>query len=131
MDHDGRAYSLTIPDLEILECADCHARSLPDKAHDILVAALRTKAGLLAPNEIREKRLGLGLTQEQLAKHLKVAKETVCRWETGGQIQQRAMDMLLRLYFDVADARTYLASDGSTRMTPDAANTETHAMVSS
>jgi putative zinc finger/helix-turn-helix YgiT family protein len=112
MDHDGRSYSLTIPRLELLECKDCHARVLTDTAHERLSEALRAKAGLLTPQEIRKQREMLGLTQKDLAACLKVAEATVARWEAGGQIQQRAMDTLLRLFFDVPQARAYLGGAG-------------------
>jgi putative zinc finger/helix-turn-helix YgiT family protein len=108
MEHDGRAYAISVPQLEILECQKCKTRVLPDEAHGKLVDALRIAAGLLTPAEIRERRKQLGLTQEQLANFLRVAKETVSRWETGGQIQQRAMDLLLRAFFDVPELREYL-----------------------
>ena len=44
--------------------------------------ALRKEAGLILPEEIRERRLHADLSQEALARYLKVAKETVSRWET-------------------------------------------------
>lgn len=108
MEHDGRAYSFVVPQLEILECSSCHNRVLPDEALARVTGELRSQAGLLAPQEIRDRRKSLSLTQEQLANYLKVAKETVSRWETGGQIQQRAMDLLLRLFFDLWEVRAWL-----------------------
>ena len=108
MEHDGRSYSITVPNLEILECESCHERVLPDNALERIIDELRAKAGLLAPLEIREKRKRLGLTQEQLANHLGIAKETVSRWETGGQIQQRHSDLILRAYFDLPAFQEYL-----------------------
>src|SRR5262245_1930245 len=99
MEHDGRAYTVTVRDLDVLECEACHARMLPDAASKRLTEALRREAGLLMPAEIRRKRELLGLSQKLLANHLNVAAETVSRWETGAQIQQRAMDLFLRAYF--------------------------------
>ncbi len=99
MEHDGRAYSLRIPDFVLLECASCHTRLLTDEGHKLITEALREQAGLMTPEEIKDQRRRMDLTQEDLARHLKVAKETVSRWETGGQIQQRAMDVLLRVFF--------------------------------
>jgi len=107
IEHDGRSYSVTAPNLDILECTECSARTLPDKSFEEVMNAFRQQAGLLTPSQIREKRKQLGLTQEQLAGYLKVAEETVCRWEKGGQIQQRSMDLLLRLFFDVPEVRHY------------------------
>lgn len=108
MEHDGRSYSFVVTGIEILECDACHNRVLPSAAFVTVMDKLRTEAGLLTPTEIREKRKSLDLTQEQLANDLKIAKETVSRWETGGQIQQRVMDVLLRLYFDMPEVREYL-----------------------
>jgi putative zinc finger/helix-turn-helix YgiT family protein len=108
LEHDGRAYSLTVPDLEILECESCKTRVLTDEAHKKITYALRKEAGLLLPEEIRAKREALGLTQKQLAALLKIAESTVSRWETGGQIQQRPMDLLLRLFFEVPQVREWL-----------------------
>ncbi len=108
MEHDGISYSLTVPSLEILECTACHNQVFPDQAFEKLLSKLRSEAGLLTPEEIKTGRTVLKLTQEQLASHLKVARETVSRWESGGQIQQRAYDTLIRLYFQFEDVRTAL-----------------------
>jgi transcriptional regulator with XRE-family HTH domain len=37
----------------------------------------------MQPDELRERRLRLGLSQSQLAARLDVTKETVSRWERG------------------------------------------------
>jgi hypothetical protein len=39
---------------------------------------------------------------------LDVSESTLSRWETGAQIQQRAMDKLLRGFFEVPAFRQYL-----------------------
>ena len=66
---------------------------------------LRSHAGLLHNKEIRARREALGLTQKALAGYLQVAEATLSRWETGAQIQQRAMDAFLRSFFESAHAR--------------------------
>jgi putative zinc finger/helix-turn-helix YgiT family protein len=86
---------------------------LSDASSEKVTQELRQKAGLLTPTQIRENRKRLGLNQEQLANLLRVAKETVSRWETGGQIQQRAMDLLLRMFFDVPQVRHWLGHPGT------------------
>lgn len=113
MEHDGRAYSFTVPNLEVLQCDSCRNRVLTDAAHKAITNALRREAGLLLPEEIRARRTAVGLTQKQLAASLKVAESTLCRWETGGQIQQRAMDLLLRLFFEVPEVRRWLGAGGT------------------
>jgi putative zinc finger/helix-turn-helix YgiT family protein len=66
---------------------------------------------LLSPEEIRRSREKLGLTQKQFAALLGVGEATVSRWETGAQIQQRAMDRFLRLCFASPAAVELLRSD--------------------
>jgi putative zinc finger/helix-turn-helix YgiT family protein len=108
LEHDGRSYHVALPDLRVFRCEACGVLVLPDESHRRLSLALRTEAGLLTPAEIKRNRDKLGLTQKQLADLIQVAECTVCRWETGAQIQQRAMDQLLRLFFEVPAVRDYL-----------------------
>jgi transcriptional regulator with XRE-family HTH domain len=63
---------------------------------------------LLTPQEMQERRARLGMNQQELAEQLGVAKETISRWETGAMIQSRAMDNLLRLFFESEEDRTLL-----------------------
>jgi DNA-binding transcriptional regulator YiaG len=109
LEHDGRAYAVTVRDLDVLRCGNCGNQIIPDDSFDRLTAELRRQAGLLAPGEIKGNRDRLHLTQKALAGHLRVSESTLCRWETGGQIQQRAMDLLMRLYFDIPQVREHLA----------------------
>jgi transcriptional regulator with XRE-family HTH domain len=48
------------------------------------------------------------LSQKDLAERLGVAEATISRWETGAQIQSRALDNLLRVYFAVPEVRSVL-----------------------
>ncbi len=105
--HDGREYTIRVPDLAIPTCRKCGAQTFSVGDDDRIFAALRVQIGLLTPQEIRQRR-GL-LSQQELAEHLGVAKETISRWETGALIQSRAMDNLLRLYFESEEVRTLLA----------------------
>lgn len=107
-EHDGRTYSLAIPDLSLLVCGNCGNQIVPDDSDDRLNDALRDAAGLLKPREIREFRTRLQLTQELMADDIGIAKETLSRWETGAQIQQRAFDNFLRAYFHMPSLRAFL-----------------------
>jgi len=107
-DHDGRSYDLVLDDLDVLRCENCGTIVLEESANMRISDALRRAAGLLLPAEISAGRSALGLTQKQLAAQLRIAESTLCRWETGAQIQQRAMDGLLRVYFQSAEARSIL-----------------------
>ena len=75
--------------------------------------ALRKAAGLLTPDEIREGRRGLQLTQKALAEKLDIAEATLSRWETGAQMQQRVLDKILRAYFGLPELRRFFAGEVS------------------
>src|SRR5665647_1811794 len=98
IDHDGRSYDVTVENLDVSRCGKCGAIMIDDDADDRLSDRLRIVAGLLSPSEIRDGREGLDMTQVEMAGYLKVSPSTLSRWERGGQIQQRAMDVLLRAF---------------------------------
>lgn len=106
--HDGRTYTIILPALNVLRCSRCDSIVLDDDADQKVTDALRRAAGLLSPEEIRRGRESLGLTQKQLAQKLQIGEATLSRWETGGQIQQRSLDRLMRIYFQVPEARRFL-----------------------
>ncbi|MBI1899629.1 MAG: type II toxin-antitoxin system MqsA family antitoxin [Planctomycetia bacterium] len=108
-EHDGRAYVVTVRDLVVSRCDNCGAIVLDDDANRRISDALRGQIGVLTPAEIRANREKLDLTQKQLASVLGIAESTLSRWETGAQIQQRALDKLLRLYFGSGQVREMLA----------------------
>ncbi len=104
--HDGQTYQVELPDLETLRCRNCGAVVITEEADREVDTAFRRQAGLLAPDQIREKREGLGLSLEELAKHLGVAETMLSRWETGVQIQPMALNHLLELFFQFRDVRS-------------------------
>ena len=108
VEHDGRAYPVALPALDVLRCGRCGATVLDDAANEKVSDAFRSVAGLLAPAQIRRRREALGLTQKQLSAFLDISESTLSRWETGAQVQQRAMDRLLRGFFEVPELRSYL-----------------------
>jgi putative zinc finger/helix-turn-helix YgiT family protein len=111
IEHDGRVYRVEIPSLTVPQCANCGAISIDDEADRQISAAFRREAGLLAPEDIRLGREKLGLTQKQFANLLGIGESTVSRWETGAQIQQRAMDRFLRVCLSSPAAVELLLSD--------------------
>jgi putative zinc finger/helix-turn-helix YgiT family protein len=106
--HDGRAYTIRIPDLAIPTCRTCGQQVFSAAVDDRIIAALRAQLGLLTPEEMQARRGQLGLSQQEMAEQLGVAKETISRWETGAMIQSRAMDNLLRLFFESEEVRGFL-----------------------
>ncbi len=108
LEHDGKRYDVELHDLPVLRCGRCGEVVFGDEAESRLSDALRDAAGLLHPAEIRGRREAFGLTQKQLARRLRIAESTLSRWETGAQIQQKCMDLMLRSFFDVPELRRYL-----------------------
>lgn len=98
-DYDGRKHVVSIPDLVLPQCTKCGTISIDHEGNLLIDAAFRKQVGLLAPDAIRTQREALGLTQEQLAEKLRIAAATLSRWETGAQMQQRSLDLLMRLFF--------------------------------
>jgi len=119
LEHDGRAYQVTIPEVPVLQCSHCGAIVLVDAAEQLLSAALRHQAGLLTPSQIRQDRERLGLTQKEIATALRISESTVSRWETGAQMQQRSMDLLLRAFFELEPLRHYCGIRKPTLQRPD------------
>jgi putative zinc finger/helix-turn-helix YgiT family protein len=108
LEHDGRKYPVSVADLHVQQCGNCGALILDDAANERLDAALRAAVGLLSPEEIRGKRVALGLSQQELARSLGISVFTLSRWESGSQIQQRSMDKFLRTFYCVQEARRFL-----------------------
>lgn len=111
VEHDGRSYRIEIPALTVPRCGHCGAIRVDDAVDQQISAAFRQEAKLLTPEAIRQGRENIGLTQKQFANLLGVGEATVSRWETGAQIQQRAMDRFLRLCFASPEAVELLRRD--------------------
>jgi transcriptional regulator with XRE-family HTH domain len=63
---------------------------------------------LLSPEEIAAALERLNMTQKEAAERLGIAEATLSRWLTNTQIQTRAMDNLLRVYFAIPEVRQAL-----------------------
>lgn len=104
--------SIIVPSAAHLRCPKCSevvlryidSRQLSENA----IAAYRKKHGLLSADEIRALRERLSLTQNELAKLLRLGSNTISRWESGRNVQTEAMDLLLRLVRDVPTSVKYL-----------------------
>jgi putative zinc finger/helix-turn-helix YgiT family protein len=108
--HDGRQYNFDIPDLELPTCRACGESVISSAVDERIQVELRKQAGLLLPSEIRRNCAQLGVTQKAAASDIGVAEATFSRWATGSVIQSRAMDRLLRLYFQLPEVRKTLAA---------------------
>ena len=106
--HDGRLHEVALPELGVPQCSACGELVFCNDTNEQISRALRSKLGLLQPDEIRVKRRGLRLTQRALSNAIGVAAETISRWESGLLIQSRAMNNLMRIFFDYPEIRGVL-----------------------
>ena len=111
--HDGRLYTFTIPDLEIPVCQACGNKVFTEKVDDQISAALRSDLDLLTPEEMSEALGRISMTQKEAAERLGIAEATLSRWLNHAQIQSRAMDNLLRVFFAFPQVRTALIKEGT------------------
>jgi len=110
--HDGRLHTFTVLHLNIPVCAACGEKVFTEKVDDQINAALRSHLQLLTPHEIRKALDRLNMTQKEAAERLGIAEATLSRWVTETQIQSRAMDNLLRVFFAFPQVRTALNGEG-------------------
>lgn len=110
LEHDGRPYTVRLQNFEARQCANCQELTYDDDATDRLVEALRAAAGIMPAKEIRRRRVELGFTQKEMAGLLQISESTLSRWETGAQMQQRSMDLLLRAFFAMPSFRKFVSN---------------------
>lgn len=106
--HDGRTYRFMVPNLEVPVCRACGEKVFSEKVDDQINVALRSHLCLLTPSEMRTALDRLGITPKEAADRLGIAEATLFRWLTNTQIQSRAMDNLLRVFFAFPQVRNAL-----------------------
>ena len=109
--HDGRLHIITIPRLAVPACEACGEKVFTEKVDDQIQTALRSHLKLLTPAEMRAALDRINLTQKQAAARMGIAEATLSRWLNEAQIQSRAMDNLLRVFFAFPNVRTVLSGD--------------------
>jgi DNA-binding transcriptional regulator YiaG len=109
--HDGRLYTFTIPHLNIPICQACGEKVFTEKVDDQINVALRSHLRLLTPEELRTALERVNMTQSEAAERLGIAEATLSRWLNETQIQSRAMDNLLRVFFAFPQVRSVLNGD--------------------
>jgi DNA-binding transcriptional regulator YiaG len=108
--HDGRLHKFHIPSLHINKCAACDEITFGNVTDDEISQALREHLNLLSPRQIRDGLVMLGLKQKEFGAQIGVAAETISRWLSGTHIQSRAMDNLMRLFFEFDSVRSKLTA---------------------
>jgi HTH-type transcriptional regulator / antitoxin MqsA len=96
----GEEFTVTV---EGMHCDNCGYETVSNRQSGEFTKAIsdayRTKHGLLTGVEIKAKRAALSMSQIDFAAYLGVGPASVKRWESG-QVQDRAMDSLIRLKTD-------------------------------
>ena len=109
-----RGECVLVGGIEHGQCADCGESYLSLDATERLqkgaVRLLREAKGLLTPQEIRDLRHSLGLSQAAFEALLGVGAKTVVRWEKGTVFQSATADRLMRLIRHMPELATVLSS---------------------
>lgn len=103
--HDGRLHKIHIAELQVNQCRACGEVFFVAGTDDQILGALREHLNLLTPQQIRDGIKALGYTQKEFGERTGIAAETISRWLSGAYIQSRAMDTLMRLFFEREEAR--------------------------
>ena len=107
-ERNGEEYSVK---LDGLRCSHCGFQTVDSeqsaKLTRLLSDAYRSAHGYLTGPEIRALRAQLKMSQQEFSDYLGTGIASVKRWELG-QIQDRAMDQLIRLKTDPETARRNL-----------------------
>lgn len=104
----GTTHGESVPIIsDALVCSNCGFKTVPSgKMGEFALRvadAYRVRHGLLTSSQIKERRLDLGMSQQQFASYLGVGSSSVKRWELG-YIQDKAMNDLMLLKTDVRKA---------------------------
>lgn len=106
--HEGTNYHLEFPRLLVAKCRNCGDVTFDLFTSDQIEDALRVKAGLLMPEDVRSRRIALGLTREELSRRIGYPEDTIGKIEERLLIQSRALDIMLRIYFAFPGVREAL-----------------------
>jgi putative zinc finger/helix-turn-helix YgiT family protein len=106
---NGEEFTVTVPGLV---CDSCGYKTIDNRQSGAFTKAVsdayKTAHGLLTGSELRDRRADwLKMSQQAFADYLGVGLASIKRWESG-QIQDRAMDELIRLKTDPEAARSNL-----------------------
>jgi DNA-binding transcriptional regulator YiaG len=104
--HDGQVHSFTVPELNVPACKACSRQVFNEDVDDQITHALRAHLHLLTPAEMRAALERLGMTQTEVADRLGIPEATFALWLNDFQVQPRAMDTLLRVFFAFPEVRS-------------------------
>jgi putative zinc finger/helix-turn-helix YgiT family protein len=98
--------------MDALVCPKCAFKTIPTGKMGEFALRIadqyRRGHGLLTSSQIKARRLGLGMSQQQFATYLGAGVASIKRWELG-QVQDEAMNSLMVLKTDLAAAKRNVA----------------------
>ncbi len=109
--HDGRLHRFLVPGLEIPMCESCGEKVFTHHVDRQINNQLRNHLRLLTPSQIRDALARVRMPQKVAAERLGIAEATLSRWLNETQIQSRAMDNLLRVFFALPAVRSVLSGE--------------------
>ena len=109
--HDDRLFAFNIPALRLPVCQACGEKVFTEMIDEQFNAALRSHRRLLSPSEILAGIERVGMTREQVADRLGIAEATLGYWLDETQVQSKAMDNLLRVFFEFPQVRDALVEE--------------------
>ncbi len=97
--HDGQHHDVAIAELAVPRCQECGELVFDNQADDDINRVFRAQIYLLQPEQIRAGRMGLGVSEKELAASLGVPERTLVAWEDGLQSQSGTLGNCLRVVF--------------------------------
>ena len=110
--HDGRVHEFTVHNLSLPVCEACGTKVFTENVDDQINSAppyASPPANAGANGRSAKERVNM--TQKEAAERLGIAEATLSRWLNEMQIQSRAMDNLLRVFFAFPPVRGALSGE--------------------
>ena len=99
--YDAQGVRVTLLGINVKRCSACGESfaGIPkvEELHRVIAYAIALKPARLTAKEVRFLRKYLGWSGTDFANHFGVERETVSRWESGGQKMNAMADRLIRL----------------------------------
>lgn len=108
--HDGHAYTVKVDGLKTPRCVKCGQIAPDSEAMDLINDVFIRQINLLTPEQVQEHRTKAKVTQQELAMAIGVEDYVIERIESGGFLQPRTVDNLMRLFFGLAEVRNILTT---------------------
>lgn len=106
--HDGRVYGFEIPAIEMPVCRACGAKVITESVDREVTDSLREHLHLLTPTDLHAALARVQMTPKDAAERLGIPEDAFTLWLSGNQLQSRAFDNLMRVFFAFPEVRAAL-----------------------